>query len=145
MNDEKAIPPSRYPLAIKINSIIAGDIFHTFCDKYLSQYVARVTSMIRTPDHNLAVAGVSNSAHLHGLAIDFVLMKDGVPLTSEETRIVCETIVKPNWPDFVLFEVNPQGVYHIHANLSRHITELSTAFCNSLLPYLGSIELPINP
>jgi len=116
---ETEIPPPSFPLTARINQAITDFYFDHFAAKYLSAYDVRKTSGLREADHNADVGGASNSAHLHGLAIDFQLWKNGARLSPAEEARVFDQVVKPNWPGFAQNEPEKN---HIHVNLTRQIT-----------------------
>jgi hypothetical protein len=66
------------------------------------------------------VGGADNSAHLHGLAVDFQLFLNGVRVTPAEENRIFEQVIKPKWPGFALNEIATKN--HIHVNLTRQIT-----------------------
>lgn len=119
---DTTIPPPKSPLVLALNGQIAKRVFAFWLNNFLPGYTARVTSTYRDPSHNAEVSGKSNSAHLHNLAIDFVLMKDGKFLNEATARNVFNKAAQ-YWPGFALFEPasNKQG-YHIHLNLNRSVS-----------------------
>lgn len=129
---EKLIPPPSNPLALGFNEAVINWYFPQWAGKHLSDFEVIITSKTRLPSKNEVIGGAANSAHLHGLAVDFVLRKNGRPLTVEEFRSVYETRVKPSWPGFSLFETD-----HIHVNLSREITTWAGVFAASVAALLG--------
>lgn len=124
MIEETEIPPPANPLTAKINLAILGFYFDWFCKKYLPAFKPEITSGYRDNEKNESVGGANNSAHLHGLAYDFVLRyPNGEPLPKAQAKVVFENFIKPNWAGYALWEETPAGVWHIHVNLSRKITE----------------------
>lgn len=122
-NELKIRPPTS-PLTAKINLAILGFYFDHFVKKYLPAFVPQITSGYRDPEKNSSVDGAENSAHLHGLAYDFVLnYPNGQPVPKAQAKAVYAEFIQPNWPGFSLWEETPAGVWHVHVNLSRRITE----------------------
>ena len=120
--DSTILPPTS-PLTVKINLLVLKTYFDFFCAKYLPGLTPVITSSYRTTAQNEAVGGAENSAHLHGLAYDFVLNdSSGRRLSRDETKVIFDNQIAPNWPGYALFEETPEGVYHVHVNLSREIT-----------------------
>lgn len=121
--NEKAILPPSNPLTVKINLAVLAYYFEWFCRKYLPAFKAVVTSSYRDPAKNESVGGAQNSAHLHGLAYDFVLQyPNGGVLPKTQAKTVFNEFILPNWAGFALWEEDEAGHYHIHVNLSRQIT-----------------------
>lgn len=126
--EEAKIGPPVNPLTVKINTAILGYYFDWFAKKYLPAFKPVITSSYRTAEKNESVGGAQNSAHLHGLAYDFVLeYQNGQPVPKAQARVLFDEFVKPNWHGFALWEETPAGVWHIHVNLSRKITEYAGA------------------
>jgi hypothetical protein len=122
--NENAIKPPINPLTAKINLAILGFYFDFFVKKYLPAFKPVITSGYRDPSKNESVGGAENSAHLHGLAYDFTLQyPNGEPVPKVQAKSIFDSFVLPNWPGFALWEETPAGVWHIHVNLSRKITE----------------------
>ncbi len=119
---ENEIPAPVSPITIWINLKVLGFVFNWFLQKYLPGYTARVTSEYRTAEHNQAVGGAANSAHVHGLARDFNLQQNGVDVPKAQEQALFEQYIKPNWPGYALWEGD-----HIHLNLSRKITTYAGA------------------
>lgn len=132
--EEIKVTPPRFPLTIAINQAIADFYFNYFMNKYLPQYGYRITSTTRSPADNIRVGGASNSAHLHGLAIDFVLMEAGTGknVTRGESQNIFNSIIKPKWPGFALWESD-----HIHVNLSRKIGTAANLLAISVMGVVG--------
>jgi len=74
MTKEHEIPPLKQPLSIKANSILTKFYIKKFMKDHLPGYTWKTTGGTRTKSRNEEVGGASNSAHLHGLAEDGVLM-----------------------------------------------------------------------
>lgn len=122
-DNEATIPAPTNPLTVKINLAILGFYFDWFCKKYLPAFKPVITSSFRDSAKNESVGGAQNSAHLHGLAYDFILQyANGEPLPRAQAKAVYDEFVKPNWVGFSLWEESPGGVWHIHVNLSREIS-----------------------
>lgn len=122
MSDDATIPPPSNPLTLKINLAILGFYFDWFCKKYLPAFKPVITSSLRDFAKNEEVGGAQNSAHLHGLAYDFILQyPNGEPLPRAQAKAVYDEFIKPNWVGFSLWE-EAAGVWHVHVNLSREIT-----------------------
>lgn len=122
MSDTTVLPPSS-PITVKINLMILKGYFDWFCKKHLPGLTPVITSAYRTTAQNESVGGAENSAHLHGLAYDFVLSdSSGKRLSRDSTKAIFDKSIAPNWSGFSLFEETPGGVYHVHVNLSRDIT-----------------------
>lgn len=117
--DETQILPPKNPLTAKLNMAILDWYFRHFMDKWLPTFKARITSGYRDEAHNKEVGGAQNSAHLHGLAYDFVLeYPNGERVPKVQAKKVFDDYIAPNWAGFALWEDD-----HIHVNLSRQITE----------------------
>lgn len=124
MANESEISPPSFPLTVKINLAILQYYFDLFCKRYLPAFKVVITSGYRDASKNSEVGGAQNSAHLHGLAYDFVLQyPNGQPVPKTQARAVFDEFILPNWAGFALWEETPAGGYHVHVNLSRHITE----------------------
>lgn len=123
MAAETDIAPPGFPLIAKINQAITDYYFDHFVEKYLAPLglSVRVTGKLRDVDRNAEVGGAENSAHLHGLAIDFQLLRAGKPLTPADTAQVFRDVIKPNFPGYAVDET-PIGKNHIHVNYTRLIT-----------------------
>jgi hypothetical protein len=118
---ENQIPPPKSPLTIQINLFVLRLYFDWFMKTYLPAYTYRVTSEYRDEAHNAEIGGASNSAHVHGLARDFVLINTaGEVVGADQTKSVYDSYVAPNWKGYSEFE-NKDGVYHIHVNISREV------------------------
>lgn len=136
--NEKAILPPKNPLTAKINLAILGFYFDWFTKKYLPAFKTVITSGFREPAKNLEVGGAGNSAHLHGLAYDFVLQyPNGEPLPKAQAKSVFNDFIAPNWAGFALWEENDKGVYHVHVNLSRQITEYAAIMGVAAMGVIG--------
>ncbi len=134
---ETQIAPPAFPLTARINQAITDFYFDRFATKYLTGYEVRKTSGLREADHNAEVGGEPNSAHLHGLAIDFQLWKNGARVSPAEEARVFSQVVKPAWPGYAQNEPDKN---HIHVNLSRQIT-ISTGLTS--LAVFGFIAVPV--
>lgn len=132
MQDDKHIQPPSNALALYFNESVINWYFPQWAQKHLPGYEVIITSKTRLPDKNTAVGGAANSAHLHGLAVDFILRKDGKPVVGEDFRRVFDTVVAPTWPGFALYESD-----HIHVNLSRQVTLWAGVFAASIMGLLG--------
>ncbi len=124
MITDKDIKPPTNPVTLKINGWVMDWYFNYFIKKYLPAYTVVVTSTYRDPAHNADIGGVGNSAHLHNLAKDYVLQDaNGAFLPASKAKEVFASFILPYWQGFTQFEAatSKQG-YHIHANLSRHVT-----------------------
>jgi hypothetical protein len=138
IEDDTKIPPPKNPLTAKINTAILGFYFDWFAKKYLPTFNPVITSSYRDPDKNHSVGGAENSAHLHGLAYDFVLTyANGQAVPKAQAKAVFEEFVKPNWAGFALWEENQKGVWHIHVNLSRRITEYAAIMAVAGMGVIG--------
>lgn len=132
--EETKIRPPRFPLTITINQAIVDFYFKYFMGKYLPQYDYKVTSTTRNLEDNTRVGGAFNSAHLHGLAVDFILLNktDGKPVTGGESQNIFNAMIKPRWPGFSLWESD-----HIHLNLSRKIGTAANLLAVSVMGIVG--------
>lgn len=129
---ENNIPPPAFALTAKLNQTLTDWKFKDFTDKYLPGYEVRVTSTLRTAEHNAEVGGADNSAHVHGLAVDFILLKGGKQIPVAEFQRVFDQVIAPKWPGFALFEGD-----HVHVNLSRTITPVMSLATFSVLGIVG--------
>lgn len=112
-----AIPKN--PATIGLNQWLTTRFFKSWFSQYLSPpYSYRITSQYRTPEKNKEVGGVENSAHLYGLAVDFVLTDPaGNPIDPDIVAGRFEETIKPTWPGVAINEGS-----HIHLHLDRDIT-----------------------
>lgn len=138
--EETKIRPPSFPLTARINQAITDFYFEHFARKYLAPLglEARITSTLREADHNAAVGGAANSAHVHGLAVDFQLFRAGKRLGAAEESKVFRDVVAPNWPGYALDEVKEKN--HIHVNLTRQIS-VSTGITTAAV--MGMIAIPV--
>ena len=116
--EETKITPPRNPLTLMLNGAIMDYYFDYFMKKYLPQYDTKVTSKFRDASHNASIGGAENSAHLHSLAVDFILLKKGTdkPVSQAESKNIFQTVIAPKWSGYSKWESD-----HIHVNLSRKI------------------------
>jgi hypothetical protein len=138
--EESKIRPPSFPLTARINQAITDFYFEHFAKKYLAPLgiEARITSTLREIAHNAAVGGAANSAHVHGLAVDTQLFRNGKRLPpAEESKVFADTIA-PAWPGFALDEVKSKN--HIHLNLTRQIT-ISTGITSAAV--MGMIGIVV--
>lgn len=116
--NENEIPPPTSPLTLKMNGAVMDIVMDWFKSKYLPAFKVVYTSGTRTAEKNAQVGGAKNSAHVHGLARDFILYrKDGAALTEKEGKMIFDEFIFPNWPGFALWEGD-----HVHVNLPRHVS-----------------------
>ncbi len=139
MEETKIRPPS-FPLTARLNQAITDFYFEHFVKKYLAPLglEVRITSTLREADHNAAVGGAENSAHVHGLAVDFQLFRGGKRLTPAEESKIFKDVIAPHWSGFALDEVATKN--HIHLNLTRQIS-VSTGITTAAV--MGMIAIPI--
>jgi len=130
--EETQIPPPANPLTLAFNEVVIEWYFPQWAKKNLPAFEVVVTSKTRAPGKNEGIGGAANSAHLHGLARDFVLYRGGKPLAGKEAEEVFQKFIKPTWPGFALNEGD-----HIHVNLSREITMWAGVFAAAVLAGLG--------
>jgi len=109
MSSEAEIAPPQSQLVLNINAMITRN---TLAMVMMGLPAYQITSLGRTPERNKAVGGVENSAHLHNLAVDFVLPG----LTRAQVKEVFE-VFKKRWPGYSINEGD-----HIHANLPRTVS-----------------------
>lgn len=120
------VQPPTNPITVKINLYVLGLYFDWFCKKFLPAFKPLITSGYRDPAKNAEVDGASNSAHLHGLAYDFVLLdQSGKQIPKAQAKSVYDEFIQPNWIGFSLWEETLAGVWHVHVNLSRNVTTYS--------------------
>jgi len=121
MSDDATIPAPAFPLTVQLNLVYLRLVFDWFRSKYLPAFDVQVTSEYRDQAHNREVGGADNSAHVHGLARDFILKyKDGRVVPVAQAKAVFDEFIAPNWPGFALWEGD-----HIHVNLSRRVSNTS--------------------
>jgi hypothetical protein len=124
MATNTTVPVPSNPLTIKLNLVVLGFVFDWFAKKFLPAFKPVITSEYRTPDHNSEVGGAVDSAHVYGLARDFVLQyPNGEPVPEIQAKSVFDAYVAPNWPGFSEWAPSSaaQG-YHIHVNLAREVS-----------------------
>jgi len=134
---ENEIRPPTFPLTARINQAITDFYFDAFAAKYLSAYDVRKTSGLREADHNDDVGGAPNSAHLHGLAVDFQLWRNGQRVPLKEEAAIFDQVIKPNWNGYAQNEPEKN---HVHVNLSRQIT---TSTEITTLAVFGFMAVPL--
>lgn len=123
--EETKIPPPVNPLTVKINLWVLKLVFSNWAVKWLPTFDPVITSDYRTPAQNEAAGGAANSAHVHGLALDFALRSKatGKMVDQAQAKKVYEDFVAANWPGYSHWEsASAREGYHIHVNLSRQIT-----------------------
>ncbi len=126
---ETDIPPPWYPPALWLNGAFLDYALRRLFDQHLPEYGYLVTSAGRSKEHNAAVGGAENGAHIHNLAKDFTLTKGGARVPESEATTVYETRIAPYWDPagFTEFEASSQGEgYHIHAGLPRTVNNTTT-------------------
>lgn len=131
---EAEIMPPTSPLTAKINMAVLDWYFKQFAERWLPAFDTVITSGYRDPAHNSKVGGVGNSAHLHGLAYDFILkFKDsGKVVPTSQFKKVFDDYIAPNWPGFALWEED-----HVHVNLSRQITQWAAIAGTAFVGVIG--------
>ncbi len=135
---ETKIKPPTNPMTAKINLAILGFYFDYFVKKYLPAFKPVITSSYREPEKNASVGGAENSAHLHGLAYDFILQyQNGEPVPKAQAKAVFNDFIAPNWAGFALWEESDKGVWHVHVNLSRKITEYASIMGVAAMGIIG--------
>jgi len=136
---DQAIPAPVNPLTLQINLAVLRYVRGNFFSKYLPTFRPVVTSDLRSQEHNEAIGGAKNSAHLHGLAEDFQLSYlTGAVIPEAQARAVYDQFIAPNWPGFSEFEgAGKNEGYHVHVNLSREISTYSSIFSLVGLGVLG--------
>ncbi len=133
MADDTKIPPPSSPLTVQINLAVLRLVFDWFAAKYLPAFVPVITSEYRTEAHNKEVGGADNSAHVHGLARDFILQyKNGQAVPQLQQKAIFDEFIAPNWPGFALYEGD-----HIHVNLNREISQYAGIAGVGLLGLVG--------
>ncbi len=131
--NEQEIPPPTSPLTLKANSMVMDIVMDWFKAKYLPAFKVVMTSGTRTAEKNAQVGGAKNSAHVHGLARDFVLYRpDGTKLAEKEGKMIFDEFILPNWPGFALWEGD-----HVHVNLPRHVSSVVGAATIGLAAWAG--------
>lgn len=130
---EAEIKPPKNPLTVKINMAILDYYFQWFAKKYLPAFKPVITSGYRTEEKNKEVGGALNSAHLHGLAYDFVLQyPNGQAVPKVQAKTVFDEYIAPNWHGFALWEDD-----HVHVNLSRKVTEYAAMMGMAVMGVIG--------
>jgi len=137
MTIEADIPPPRFAVAARFNQLITDYYFSDLVRRFLwpRGLDALITSTYRTPERNAEVGGAKNSAHVHGLAEDFVITRGGKRVSEAEERQLFAELIKPNWPGYALHEGD-----HIHVNLSRALTPSSSVLA---LVAAGAVLAPL--
>lgn len=138
--EENKIRPPSFPLTIGINQAITDFYFGHFVQKYLAPLGlgVEITGRDRDQVRNAQVGGAENSAHLHGLAVDFRLTRAGVALSPADSSKIFTTLIKPNWPGFAQDEMKDKN--HIHVNLSRAISITTGLTAASVM---GILAIPL--
>ena len=135
---ETTIHPPSNPLTVKINLAILDYYFGWFCKKYLPAFKTVITSGYRDAAKNTAVDGAQNSAHLHGLAYDFVLKyPNGEIVPRSQAKAIYDEFIAPSWAGFSLFELESNNGYHVHVNLSRRVTEYASIMAVAGMGIIG--------
>lgn len=89
----------------ELKNIIFGILQNT-------EYYPVFTSGFRSPEVNKKVGGVSDSLHLHGLAVDFVLKRtDKKSITLEEEQNIC-SLLKFNIDNDKYYLLKEKSHYH---------------------------------
>ncbi len=115
------------PITIAINKSILEKALKVFNETYLPTYDIVVTSFYRNEKKNSEVGGSEDSAHMYGLAADYVLKNKitGVILNDSQMRRVFNEFIKPNWPGYTYFSPKQSNTATgwIHSNLERNISK----------------------
>ena len=96
-----------------------NDLVNCAVDIFKDKYCVEVTSGFRSPAVNKRVGGVADSLHLHGLAIDFILLKKDRWLSKVDLTMTIdrEFLSKLNYDKnryTLIFETN-----HFHLQFNR--------------------------
>lgn len=121
----KMIPKN--PITIAINKGIMEKALKAFNNIYLPAYDLVVTSFYRTEQENQDAGGADDSAHMYGLATDYVLKNKttGKILSDSQMKAVFDGFIKPNWKGYTYFSPKQPDTNTgwIHANLDRGLTK----------------------
>lgn len=115
------------PITIAINKGIMEKALGVFNATYLPAYDLIVTSFYRNEKENDDIGGADDSAHMYGLATDYVLKNKatGKILSDSMMKNVFDQYIKPKWPGYTYFK--PKQPYTstgwIHANLDRDLAK----------------------
>jgi len=95
--------PSNNPLIQKASVIFTNLVFNKWFQDNLPNYSYKKTSDYRSPEHNKNVGGVSDSAHLYGLAVDFYITdKSGKFVGQAKQSELFNQYIKSTWPGYSL-------------------------------------------
>jgi len=131
--DEKQITPPKFPLTTAINGAILNFYFDWFTKKHIPiGYTWITTSEHRTAEKNKQIGGAANSAHVHHLAKDFVIKKDGTTLQGRDLENFWAKYFKNKWSGYTYASDK-----HIHVNLSRRIGQGANILAYSVVGLLG--------
>lgn len=131
--NESNVKPPKFPLTIAINGAIANFYFNWFMEgKIPAGYSWVLSSEYRDPVKNKEVGGAANSSHMHNLAKDFIVLKDGVKLNTSQLKIFYDTYIDNKWSGYSYVSDK-----HIHVNLSRRINTASNVLAVSVVGILG--------
>ena len=115
------------PITIAINKAILDKALNTLNEAYLPNYDLIVTSMYRTEKENKEAGGAADSAHMYGLAVDYVLKNKatGVVLNDAQMKKVFDQFIKPHWMGYTYFSPKQPhtNTGWIHSNLERGISK----------------------
>lgn len=126
---EQKIPAPVYPPTLWLNNLAIRMALDTFMRAHLPGFSYRITSSNRTTESNARAGGAVNSAHVHGLAMDFTLINsDGSKIPEAQAKILYTSTVAPLWgAGFTEFEASSTGEgYHIHVNLPRTYSQTNS-------------------
>lgn len=115
------------PITIAINKALLDKALNDMNDLYLPNFDIVITSQYRDKRKNEKVGGAEDSAHMYGLAADYVLKNktSGVMLNDTQMKTVFDEFIKPHWPGYTYF--SPKQAHTktgwIHSNLERDISK----------------------
>jgi hypothetical protein len=131
--NEADIKPPAFPLTVAINGAVTDFYFDYFMKKHFPPgYAFIITSGHRTKEKNKEVGGAANSAHMHNLARDFVVTKDGKALNQTEYQNFYKNYIQDSWNGY-----SYTSGKHIHVNLSRKIGIAANLLAFSVFGILG--------
>lgn len=115
------------PITIAINKGLTDKALGVLNNLYLPSYDLKITSQYRDQAKNTSIGGSEDSAHMYGLAADFVLVNKvtGKIVSDSQMASVHKRFIKPYWKGYTYFKPKQPNTNTgwIHANLDREISK----------------------